>query len=81
MKLTHRVLRVVAVVGITAAAPLAAAMPAHAGVGVPQPPAVQAGEAPPWEIAVDPGGGGEQLAWPPGPGATDFLPGPSIIAI
>jgi hypothetical protein len=69
MKLTHRVLRVVAVVGTTAVAPLAAAMPAYAG------------EAPPWEVAVDPGGGGEELAYPPGPGATDFLPGPSIIAI
>jgi hypothetical protein len=73
MKLTHRVLRAVAVVGVAAAAPLAAALPAQAGAMEKRPhDAAATAEAPPWEGAAD---------FLPGPSATDVVPGPSIIAI
>jgi hypothetical protein len=70
MNITHRLLRAIAVVGVSAAAPLAAAMPAHAGViAKPPPDAVVT-------PGVDPGSGGELADFPPGPNATDFPPGP-----
>jgi hypothetical protein len=63
MKLTQRVLRTVAFVGVSTAAPLAAAIPVHAGIiAKPLPGAVVTAD-------VDPGGGGEVADFPPGPGA------------
>jgi hypothetical protein len=62
MKLTQRVLRTVAFVGVSTAAPLAAAIPVHAGIiAKPLPGAVVTAD-------VDPGGG-EVADFAPGPGA------------
>ena len=83
MKLTSRMLRAAAVVGVATVAPLVAAIPAHAGLGIPQGPAAATAEAPPWEAAVDVPPGPTVADVPPGPGVADMPPGPGagIIAI
>jgi hypothetical protein len=76
MKLTSRMLRAAVVVGVATVAPLVAAIPAHAGLGIPQGPAAASVQSPPWEAATD---------VPPGPNAvgpeyaTDLPPGPTVV--
>jgi len=78
MNLTPRVLRAVAIAGLSAAAPLVAAMPAHAGAGVPQGPAAATADMPPCEDGRGCDGadvlsmrkaGGDHGDYAPGPGA------------
>ncbi len=86
MKLTSRMLRAIAVAGVATVAPLVAAMPAHAGLGIPQGPATATADLPPGPGAIGPEFATEL---PPGPNAVgsayvaSLPPGPSadIIAI
>jgi hypothetical protein len=90
MKFTPRVLRAVAVAGVATVAPLVAAMPAHAGIGIPQGPDA-AVEFPPGPSAdavltVRKAGGGQDALvaeYPPGPGAdvVEWPPGPGADAV
>jgi hypothetical protein len=83
MKLTSRMLRAAAVVGVATIAPLVAAIPAHAGLGMPQGPAAASVQSPPWEAAADLPPGPTAADLPPGPNVADLPPGPGagIIAI
>jgi hypothetical protein len=85
MKINHRLVRVVAVLGIFAAAPLALAAPAHAATDFP--PGPGATDLPPGPTATDyppgPSVVGPEYAesmFPPGPGVA-FTSGSTIIAI
>ena len=76
MKLSPRSLRMLALAGVTVAAPLAFALPAHAAD---LPPGPTAGDYPPGPGAADrPPGPGMMAAYPPGPTATDLPPGPGL---
>jgi hypothetical protein len=75
MNLKYRGLRALAIVGVATAAPLVAALPAHAADRHLD--GASTAMKPPWEAVTDLPPGPSATEWPPGPGAPEFPPGPS----